>query len=228
LTPVLLGCAAVATILFGIYLHSALSGPATVRIGGAVAVPYDYPQAHSDIAQVTAEGSLRGVPAKYTGIPIRELLDRAQPASGTSLLLVKAVDGYAFFVSIDEVRDNPALLLAPKGSGSDTVYDLVGAENSKAWVRGVSELTAVAGVTLDVLGRLDAPGVFDPDVWQFDMDSIALDVGNGPEKLQGAPLGKVLAAMGPAGPRCSSILQGGPSPCPLLRSSTVMTCASLP
>ncbi len=198
LTPVLLGCAAIAIALFGIYLHSALAGPATISIGGAVAVPYDYPQAHSDIAQVTAEGSLHGVSAKYAGIPVRELLDRAQPASNADMLLIRAVDGYAFFVSMDEVRDNPALLLAPKGSGSDAAYDLVGAENSKAWVRGVSELTVVAGVTLEVKGRLDAPEAFDPNAWQFDMDAIALDVGNGPEKLQGAPLGKVLASMGPA------------------------------
>ncbi len=134
--------------------------------------------------------------AKYSGIPVRELLT-VRSRLNADMLLIRAVDGYAFFVSMDEVRDNPALLLAPKGRVRMPPTTSL-APRTASGVRGVSELTVVAGVTLEVKGRLDAPEAFDPDAWQFDMDAIALDVGNGPEKLQGAPLGKVLASMGPA------------------------------
>ncbi|MCU0522932.1 MAG: ECF transporter S component [Anaerolineae bacterium] len=214
MAPILLSCAAVLTVLFGVYLRGSLAGPTTVSIGGAVSAPYAYPQANADIAQVTAEGTLRGVASRYTGVPVLELLNRANPLPNAGLLLVRAVDGYAFFVSIDEVRDNPALLLAPKGSGSDAAYDLVGAENSKAWVRGVSELTVIGDTTLEVRGALGAPGVYDPDAWQFEMDSVELDVGRGPEKLQGAPLGRVLASMSPAADATEVLIEtpeGSPS-----------------
>jgi len=134
---------------------------------------------------------------RYTGIPLRELLDRAEPATDDGWLLVRASDGYTFFLDLEEVRDNPALLLAPVGSGQGGGYDLVGAANRKAWVRGVSELVVIARATLEVDGRLAQPGIYDPNDWQFDMDSTMVDVGGGPQKLQGTPLGRVLASMLP-------------------------------
>ena len=195
--PVWVGGAAILTILFGLYLRGALRGPAVVTVDGAVAAPYAYPTAHGDIPRITAEASLRGTPARYSGVPVREMLARAQPASDAGLLLVRAADGYAFFVSLKEVRDNPALLLVPSGNGDDATFDLVGPENSKAWVRGVSSLTVIGGVTLDVSGKLAAAGAYDPDAWQFEMDSVSLDVGHGAQKLQGVPLGAVIASMEP-------------------------------
>jgi hypothetical protein len=74
----------------------------------------------------------------------------------------------------------------------------MGAENSKAWVRGVTSLTVVSAATLDVTGALAQPAAYDPDEWQFEMDSTTLDVGDGGKKYQGAPLGDVLSAMAPA------------------------------
>jgi hypothetical protein len=115
------------------------------------------------------------------------------------------VDGYAFFLSMQEVQRNEALLLACQGKGDDASCDIVGAENSKAWVRGVSELTVIGASTVEVGGALGAPRPYDPNDWQFDMDSIRLDVGNGPAKLQGAPLGLVLEAMDPQ-PTASTVV----------------------
>ena len=43
---------------------------------------------------------------------------------------------------------------------------------------------------------MDAPGKYDQNTWQFEMDSTKLDVGNGARKYQGAPLGKVLESFG--------------------------------
>ncbi len=195
--PIFLLVVALLVVALTIYLRGTLRGPATVHIGGAVAAPYDYPTAHDDLGTTTAEGTLREVTGSYHGVPVRELLARAEPQPSASLLLVRATDGYAFFISMDEVRDNDALLLSPQGEGDEASYNIVGALNSKAWVRGVSELVVVGATTLEVDGALEAPAPYDPDDWQFEMDSIRLDVGDGPRKLQGVSLGKVLAAMEP-------------------------------
>ena len=195
--PIFLLIAALLTVVLIVYLRGALRGPPVVHIGGAVDAPYDYPTEHGDLATTTAEGTLREVTGEYEGIPMRELLARAEPELGASLLLVRATDGYAFFIGLDEVRDNDALLLTPQGDGDEASYNVVGAQNSKAWVRGVEELVVVGASTLEVSGALAAPTPYDPDDWQFKMDSTRLDLGDGPRKLQGVSLGKVLAAMQP-------------------------------
>jgi ABC-type thiamin/hydroxymethylpyrimidine transport system permease subunit len=195
--PIFLVAAALLTVALTLYLRGALRGPVTVHIGGAVAAAYDYPQQHGDIAAITAEGTLREVTGRYDGVPVQELIARARPETGASLLLVRGSDGYAFFISMDEVRDNSGLLLSPQGEGDDAAYNLVGAKNQKAWVRGVSELVVVGSATLEVSGALDKPVLYNPDDWQFEMDSTRLDVGDGPHKYQGVPLGQVLQAMEP-------------------------------
>jgi hypothetical protein len=106
---------------------------------------------------------------------------------------------------MDEVESNEALLLACQGRGEDASCDVVGAENAKAWVRGVSELTVIGASTIEVGGALDVPGPYDPNDWQFQMDSIRLDVGDGPAKLQGAPLSLVLESMAPR-PGASTVI----------------------
>ncbi|HNS50056.1 MAG TPA: ECF transporter S component [Anaerolineae bacterium] len=195
--PIFLAVAALLAVVLTVYLRGALRGPATVHIGGEVAAPYDYPAEHGDLGATTAEGTLREVTGQYRGVPVRELLAAAEPGPCAGMLLVRATDGYAFFIGLDEVRDNDALLLSPQGEGDDASYNMVGALNAKAWVRGVKELVLVATSTLEVSGALAAPAPYDPDDWQFDMDSTRLDLGDGARKLQGVSLGKVLATMEP-------------------------------
>jgi ABC-type thiamin/hydroxymethylpyrimidine transport system permease subunit len=210
--PIFLAAVALLAVALTIFLRGALRGPTTVHVGGAVAAPYDYPLAHDDIAEVTAEGTLREVTSAYTGIPVRELVERAQPQANASLLLVRASDGYAFFISMDEVRNSESLLLSQQGEGDEASYNIVGAENSKAWVRGVSEMTVVGSATLEVSGALDNPSPYDPDDWQFEMDSTRLDLGGGTQKLQGAPLGQVLATMQPQSGAATVVLYTGEEP----------------
>jgi ABC-type thiamin/hydroxymethylpyrimidine transport system permease subunit len=188
---------ALLTVVLTVYLRGALRGPMVVHIGGAVESPYDYPRKHEDIGSITAEGSLRGVVSLYTGVPVRELVGRAQPQAGAGMILVRGADGYSFFVSMEEVEQNGSLLLAPQGEGDRLSFDIVGARNSKAWVRGLTEITVVGAVTVEVSGALESPSPYDPDDWQFDMDSARLDVGYDPHKYQGVPLGRVLEAMIP-------------------------------
>ncbi len=210
--PIFLLAAALLTVALTFYLRSALHDPATVHVGGAVDAPYDYPTQHGDLGATTAEGTLREVTARYNGVPVRDLLTRAEPQPGASLLLVRATDGYAFFIGLDEVRDNDALLLSPQGEGDEASYNIVGAMNSKAWVRGVEELVVVGAAALEVSGALEAPAPYNPDDWQFDMDSTRLDLGDGARKLQGVPLGKVLAAMEPQAGATTVVVHTGGAP----------------
>jgi ABC-type thiamin/hydroxymethylpyrimidine transport system permease subunit/DMSO/TMAO reductase YedYZ molybdopterin-dependent catalytic subunit len=197
IVAIFLVIASLLTSALAFFLHSMLRGPATISISGAVAAPFEYTTASSSFASTTAEGTLLEVTAKYNGVLLRDLIDGAQPYPNAALVLVRATDGYAFFISLDEVRDNDALLLSPQGEGDEISYNIVGALNGKAWVRGVTELVVVGEVTIEVGGALDKPEPYHPDDWQFDMDSTRLDLGSGARKYQGVPLGKVLAAMGP-------------------------------
>jgi len=212
IAPVFLASAALLTLALGLYLRQALQGPATIHVGGAVTSPYDYPLEHGDIPQVTAEGTLRDVTTRYSGVPVRELVAQAQPQSNAALLLIRASDGYAFFISMDEVHDNESLLLTSQGEGEAASYNVVGARNSKAWVRGVSELAVIGSAALEVTGALEHPSSYDPDDWQFEMDSTELDVGAGPQKVQGVPLGQVLQAMDPRPEATTVVLHTGGDP----------------
>jgi len=196
----LLGAALLATLL-GVYLRSALRGAPEIPITGAVDSPYTYPQEHSDLPSITAGDSVR-----YTGVPVRELIARAQLQDDAGLLLIEATDGYAFFISLKEVQENDNLLLAAQGRGDEASYDIVGAANTKAQVRGVSKLTVIAATTLEITGALENPASFDPNDWQFEMDSTTLDVGNGPQKLQGTPLAEILKALEPTADATTVIL----------------------
>ncbi len=207
----LIGAALMATLL-GVYLRGALRSP-TIAVGGRVDAPYTYPQQHGDLPTITAGPAT----ARYTGVPIRELIARARPQADAELLLVQATDGYAFFISMKEVQENDDLLLASQGKGNNASYDIVGARNNKAKARGVNRLTLIPATTLEITGALGKPAPFNPDEWQFQMDSTTLDVGNGPQKLQGASLAKVLQTLEPLADATTVILHtdGNPVTLPL-------------
>ncbi len=219
--PIFLVGIALLAVVLTVFLRQALRGPPTVHIGGAVDAPYEFPAGQPHLTETTAEGTLNDVTSSYNGVPVRELIAQAQPRSDASLLLVRATDGYAFFIGMDEVRNNDGLLLAARGEGQDASYDIVGAQNSKAWVRGVEELTVVGAATLEVGGALANPTRYDPDEWQFQMDSTRVKVGESPQKLQGVPLGKVLEAMQPQPEAVSVLVHTGGEPVSLKLSDVL-------
>ncbi len=204
--PIFLASAVLLTAALTGYLFTTQRGAATVAIGGAVTAPYAYPETHGDLPAITAASALRGVTTRYTGVPVRDLLTPAEPAPDADLLLVQAADGYAFFISMTEVQTSTGLLLASQGRGQDASYDIVGAANSKAWVRGVTALTVIGRATLDMGGAVAQPTPYNPVDWQFAMDSITLDVGDGPYKVQGALLNQILLALQPAPDATSVVL----------------------
>lgn len=202
---IFLAGAVLISILLAIFLRGALQGPLIVTIGGDVQAPYDFPLENDEIQQIEAEGTLRGATMLYKGYPVRELVAAALPVSDQGWLLIQGSDGYSFFITLAEVRDNPAILLASQGEGDNRSYNLVGAENSKAWVRGVQTIQVISPPRLEITGLLDQPGDYNPETWQFEMDSTFLTIGETSEKYQGAILGPVLEAMG-LQPQASEVL----------------------
>lgn len=182
----------VLAILLTIYLRTSLRGTPTITIAGAAANPYEFPSASFSPELVTRQIEHRGLPTEYTGYPLWDVIDLAQPAHTADTLLIEAADGYAFLISIDELKTNPNILIMQQGRGQNTAFDIVGPESSKAWVRNVVELTVsiTQGLTIQAPNREVL--IFDPDDWLLDMDSTQVMLPAGSQKLQGVPLWKII------------------------------------
>jgi hypothetical protein len=171
-----------------------------------VNAPYDYSYSEDDEAllvsiQETAKPGLMGT---YTGLPLLEIVSRAQPAADATAMLARGNDGYDFFIDMTELVENEQLILAQSGSGGEMTYSVAGARNSKAWVRNVVEITVIGPAAIEFSGSLNKPRQYVPDMWQFEMDNARLDLGYGTRKYQGVSLATVLEAMEPQ-PQASTV-----------------------
>jgi len=204
--PAFLVCVSVLTVIGGIYLHSTLQGPPTVHIGGQVSEPYDYSYSDEDedLLVTILETAKPGLMGTYTGVPLLEIISRAQPVEDATSVLARATDGYDFFIQMSELEENDQVILAQSGGGSEMTYSVAGAKNSKAWVRNVAEILVVGHVEIEITGALESAHPYDPDHWQFDMDNARLDLGYGVRKYQGVALGLVLQSMLPQ-PQASKV-----------------------
>ncbi|HHX44658.1 MAG TPA: hypothetical protein GX714_11840 [Chloroflexi bacterium] len=197
-TALALGVLAAAAIGGGVFLRSSLAGPPVVAITGACAVPYEYEAATTEAEITTLELELQGMKRRVTGVRLRDIISAAGPDAAAQSVLVSANDGYAFFITMREVAENDNLVLAHRGEGKETSYDVAGAENPKAWVRNVVELRLVPQALIEVSGKVERPFPYNPEDWQTAMDNARLDLGDGVKKLQGAVLRDVLAKWEPA------------------------------
>jgi ABC-type thiamin/hydroxymethylpyrimidine transport system permease subunit len=185
------------TLSFFFFLRASLQGPPTVEVTGAVGSPYAYPDDRSGFPTREGEGSLNGITRTFTGVPLETILDRADPNASAGLVLVEATDGYAFFITMEEVRQNEHLLLVATGSGEDTSYNMMGAQNSKAWVRNVNHITFIGATPLPIAGAVTDTAPYEPADWQYEMDSTSLNLSEGSRKVQGTPMGSILEAAQP-------------------------------
>jgi energy-coupling factor transport system permease protein len=191
----ILSAVLVLAILLTIFLRTSLSGTPTITISGDVANSYEFPSPNYSPDLVTREMEYRGLPTKYTGFELRDVIDHAQPASSADALLIEAADGYAFLISFEELKTNPNILLVQQGQGKNAAFDIVGPGSSKAWVRNVVELTVSISQGLTIQ-TLDGEFMnFDPDDWLLEMDSTQVMLPSGSQKLQGVPLWKIVELM---------------------------------
>jgi len=195
-TAFALGILAALAVGGGAWLRASLAGPPEVAVTGACAAPYAY-RSDAGLEIVTLNLELQGMKRRATGVRLRDVLAAAQPDATANSVLVLASDGYSFFITLREVAENDQLLLAHRGEGKEVSYDIVGAANSKAWVRNVVELRLVPQALVEVSGEVDRPFPYNPEDWQTAMDNARLDLGDGTKKLQGVPLREVMAKWEP-------------------------------
>lgn len=175
-----------------VYLQTA-RGEGEIVISGNVTETSVFQESQTNILPLTVETSLQGTTGTYTGYPLKDILASAGMGENTDMVLITASDGYSYFVTMDEVNSNPDLIIVASGEGVDAVYSVVGALNSKAWVRGVSELVIFQSTPLPIELNAESVGEFRSQDWQYEMDSVRFELADGPKKLQGVAVGLVLA-----------------------------------
>lgn len=188
---VLLGVFILASLL-AVFLRINLQGPDQITISGAVENSLLFPSKDLSIEKVTRQMDYRGVPTKYTGYTIADIINAASPDDAADLLLIEASDGYAFLISFDELNSNPNILLVQNGQGKKATFDVVGPESSKAWIRNVTLLNVIVSKGLVIVDSAGVSTEFDPDAWVSEMDSIQVALPDGSQKLQGVPVWKVI------------------------------------
>jgi energy-coupling factor transport system substrate-specific component len=204
---VVLAGALLASGLFG-YLIIARADGGTVEVAGAVSSPYEFDASDPGLSAQTAEIQRGAGQMTYRGFPLHQILEQAEPAEGFDLVLIRGSDGYTFFISRSELRENPDLLLTVQGEGTNQLYNMVGPESKKAWVNGVVGLILVEAQPLPILGPSGREAQFQPGSWVDEMDSTTLDVGGGPGKYQGVPFSLVLEEYFPQAAYQEVILNG--------------------
>lgn len=188
--------------LFG-YLKIARTGDG-VSITGAVSSPYQFTPARSKIEEVVVRSEADGISRTYQGYPLIEILADADPEEKADLVLLQASDGYTFFISFEELGDNPAIVLQAQGKGNNQTFNVAGPQSKKAWVNGVVEIQVIRSSPLDITIQGEHFPFIVSD-WIESMDSAFLDLGDGPAKFQGVPLASLLDEMGP-GSRSGAVL----------------------
>jgi ABC-type thiamin/hydroxymethylpyrimidine transport system permease subunit len=190
--PVLIGLIAIIlTAGSGWIYFKQQASSGQVAIIGDVTNSYKFPDAKSKFSEIEVQAELNGVSRSYTGYRLSEVVDHAQPIEKSGVLQVTASDGYSFFISMDEVYSNVNLIVSQQSSGNNSVFNIVGAKSSKAWIRGVNEIKLTKMNGIQVTGNVSNSFTFSPDQWISDMDSTIFKINNEPKKLQGVPLEKI-------------------------------------
>ena len=125
-----------------------------VRISGAVNVPYEFLASVTEIELLEISGEYNGVTRDYIGYALIDIVNKASPKIEDGLIFIKAGDGYSYFIPYKEALVNDHVILAVQNGEENTSYDIVGAESTKAWVRGVSELILMKNEGFQVRGEV--------------------------------------------------------------------------
>ena len=199
LWPVLIGIIALLIAVgSGWFYFKQQASAQRIAIGGDVSNSYEFPDENNQIQEMEIQAESNGVSRSYQGYRLSEIIDYAQPMDKSGILQVTATDGYSFFISMEEVYSNANLIISQQKTGKNSVFNIVGAKSSKAWIRGVSEikLTKVNGI--EVKGKISNSFIFSPEQWVSDMDSTLFNINGEPKKLQGVSLTKIWEKSQPA------------------------------
>jgi len=126
------------------YFHNVYVPPGAEEVNVVGEVEREYVFTHGDLEDqeitVSAElvGEISYVPEKnYTGIPLRAIIQEAEPVEGASKVRVIATDGYDAVFNLNEVLENDSIIL----SYDEVEYMIVaGDHHGSYWVRDVHEI----------------------------------------------------------------------------------------
>jgi len=184
-------------LAFTFILVTTLKGAETVKISGEVENAMEFPNNELNLDQVTRKMAYRGVLTEYEGYPLAEIINNASPLKDVNTVVLEASDGYAFMFSYDELEENANILLVQQGRGQNASFDIVGPQSSKAWVRNVTHIRLIAAKGLQINSSQGKTYLFEAKNWISDMDSTQIALPAGSQKLQGAPVWKVIEASEP-------------------------------
>ncbi len=117
-------------------------GSEEVPIEGNVNNEYDFVyqdyKGHENVVRAELIGSVTHVPPKnYTGIPLKVVIDNADPLNGSEKVVVSATDGYSATFSLSEVMKDDNLII----TFNDGKYRIVAANYDGAyWVEDVCRI----------------------------------------------------------------------------------------
>lgn len=177
-----------------VYTRTA-KGAGEIVLSGNVEGTQSFNAQTTTLLPISVESEVQGMAGTYTGYPIQEVLAQVGAGKDSDLILVTATDGYSYFITMDEVNNNPDLILVASGEGKDASYSVVGAANSKARVRGVAEITVFQSTPIPISMAGKPISEFHPQDWQFDMDSVRFELDDGSKKLQGVAVYLVLEGL---------------------------------
>jgi energy-coupling factor transport system substrate-specific component len=140
LLVVLVGLAGAA--YFYIEVYDPFAEPDAAEITGAVSAPYTYRPSDWDGDTVTVNAELRGstmtIPAQdYTGVLLREIVERAEPSADASTLRIIASDGYEIELDWHAVESDDELLLT---LDDGTLRLIAAAYDGSMWVQLVRRI----------------------------------------------------------------------------------------
>jgi len=163
-----------------------------VRIAGEVNSPYEFSASDTEIELLEVSEEYNGVVRDYIGYALINIVNNADPKIKNGLILIKASDGYSYFIPYKEALENNNVILAVEKGEKTNSYNLVGAESPKAWVRDVSEIILVKNEGIPVKGDVNNPFTFLPEEWQGSMDSANIDFGDEKIKLQSVQIREII------------------------------------
>ena len=116
ITLIVVGLGLVGATTYYVTVYDPFAAPDAVSIEGAVSLPYVLVLSDSEADVVTINTELRGstmtIPARdYTGLLLREIIERANPSSDATGLRVIALDGYEIELPWEVVQSDEELLL---------------------------------------------------------------------------------------------------------------------
>ncbi|MCK5828443.1 hypothetical protein KAH43_07975, partial [Candidatus Bipolaricaulota bacterium] len=145
ITLIVVGLGLAGATTYYVTVYDPFAAPDAVSIEGAVSLPYVLVLSDSEADTVTINAELRGstmtIPARdYTGLLLREIIERANPSNDATGLRVIALDGYEIELTWEAVQsDEELLLILEDGS----VRLVAAAYDGAYWVQQVRRIVVV-------------------------------------------------------------------------------------